>query len=64
MKYIQKNDGDLVISLTIDELVTISNALNEICNAFAVPEFQTRIGVSVEEAQGLLKKVGAILDNF
>ncbi len=47
------------------ELVLINNALNEILHGpAAIPawEFQTRTGVSVEEAELLLSRVGKALE--
>jgi hypothetical protein len=50
-------------TFTHDELVVISNALNEVCNglSFDDDEFQTRIGHSRATAQNLLKKIAKAL---
>lgn len=47
------------------ELVLVNNALNEILHgpdAIPAAEFQTRTGVSVEEAEVLLKRIGNALE--
>lgn len=52
----------MTINLTRDELLIINNALNEVCNGVDLEgEFDTRMGVSVEEARELLKKVDALV---
>jgi len=52
----------MTIELTRDELVTVNNALNEVCNGIDLKgEFSTRIGCSLQEARDLLAKVKALL---
>jgi hypothetical protein len=48
-----------LIELTLDEIATINNALNEICNGVGLPqsEFATRMGCSLEEARALLAEI-------
>jgi hypothetical protein len=48
----------LDVRLTLDELRIINNALNEICHGIELPEFETRIGASIERAKSLLNEVG------
>ena len=50
------------VLLTTDELLTISNALNEVCNGIDLPEFATRMGVERAIAECLLKHVSALYD--
>jgi len=45
------------VAFSVQELETLNNALNEICNGIDVPEFETRIGVKLEAAQSLLKSI-------
>jgi hypothetical protein len=50
------------IDLTLDELGTINNALNEVCNGLHLEgEFSTRMGCSLEEARALLAKISRII---
>jgi hypothetical protein len=55
-------DGGVCVFLTPDELLMISNALNEVCNGLDIPEFGTRMGVERDEALGLLKDVSELYD--
>lgn len=61
LKRIDESGGAFVV-VSHDELLTISNALNEVCNGLEIPEFATRIGVMREEALQLLGKVCAVYD--
>ena len=45
------------IELSEEELGTIGNCLNEVCNGIEVFEFQTRIGVTREAVQELLRMI-------
>jgi hypothetical protein len=45
------------IELTVKELALLSNALNEVRNGIDLPEFQTRLGASYQEADDLLMKL-------
>ncbi len=49
------------IRLSIDELLTIHQSLNEVCNGIDLFEFQTRIGVSREEVLHLMKIISQII---
>jgi hypothetical protein len=52
------------VKLSPEETVAINNALNELLHgpdAIDVSEFQTRVGVSRNEALQLLDKVGRLL---
>ena len=52
----------MTLELTRNELLTINSALNEVCNGIHLEgEFDTRMGVSIEEARELLRKVNALL---
>jgi hypothetical protein len=39
------------VSLTRAELVLLNNALNDVLNALNIPEFDTRLGASRQEAE-------------
>lgn len=53
-----------LVSLTRDELLTLNNALNEVCNGIHISDrdFQTRVGVERSIAAALLEQVGSALD--
>ena len=51
------------VQFSLDELLVVSNALNEVCNGIDVPEFHARIGASPDEAQRLLERLGEIIES-
>lgn len=63
MKTEKKTVGAATITLSVSELITINNALNEVCNALHVDEFQTRIGATIEEARELLSSINQVLQD-
>jgi hypothetical protein len=52
------------LSLAAGELLLLNNALNEVLNGIDVPEFDTRLGSSRENAQKLLLAVTTVLDKM
>jgi hypothetical protein len=52
------------LSLAAGELLLLNNALNEVLNGIDVPEFDTRLGSSRENAQKLLAALTALLDKM
>lgn len=62
------NDGlinrKIVTQFSIDELVTLNNALNEVCNGIKVSDFEVKLGVSRENAKSLLSSVSKMLDGL
>lgn len=60
-----KNDlTSAEVRLSIDELLTIHQSLNEVCNGIDLFEFQTRIGVSREEVLHLMKIISQIVNKI
>jgi hypothetical protein len=45
-----------------NELLLLTNALNEVCNGLDLPEFATRLGTERDEALQLLKSIGGLYD--
>lgn len=62
MKLIEIVDAEINISLSLEEMLVVNAALNEICNGIEVFEFETRIGKTREWVADLLEEVGNILD--
>ena len=60
MKLKSTVDDELILSVSVEELETMCNALNEVCNAFGKDDFQTRMGVTMEEAQILLIRISEV----
>ena len=54
----------VTLDMTESELLILSSALNEICNGIDVPEFDTRIGASKDDAASLLERVNSLLDKM
>lgn len=52
------------VSLSINELVAINNALNEICHGIDLFEFETRIGAPRQEVESLLKSIGSLIQQI
>jgi hypothetical protein len=49
------------VSFTKAELILLNNALNEVLDGLNIPEFDTRLGTSKQEAEELLHQIGLIL---
>jgi hypothetical protein len=64
MRVDQITSEGAIILVTKEELVTLSNALNEVCNGLDLPEFATRIGTSREEAESLLSTLSELYDRM
>jgi hypothetical protein len=63
MEFVEAKRAAVVVELSTDELGVLQNALNEILNgpeAIEDWEFQTRVGVSREEANALLDAVAGL----
>jgi hypothetical protein len=59
IKYLT-NSGALV-ELTSDEIRTMNNALNEVCNGVGLArEFDTRMGCTIEQARHLLSEISQL----
>jgi hypothetical protein len=52
------------VVLSPDDLLTICNALNEVCNGLDIPEFATRMGVMREDAMRLLKSCNGVYEKI
>ncbi len=61
MKTVSLEGGRALVELTCDDVATMNNALNQVCNGIHLEgEFDTRMGCSVEEAKGLLAKINRL----
>ena len=61
MQLLTNDSKSAEIQISIDELITIHQTLNEVCNGIDLFEFQTRIGVSREEVLHLMKEIKKII---
>jgi hypothetical protein len=53
----REQSGEFRLELSRVELGTLGNCLNEVCNGLDVPQFETRVGVSVEVVRQMLKQI-------
>jgi hypothetical protein len=54
MEVVESSNESITLRLAPDEVIMLSNALNEICNGIAISEFETRVGYTREEVARLL----------
>lgn len=64
MRVLQSGSDRATVELTMDDLLTFNNALNEVCNALDLAEFATRMGVELSEARALLRQVRDVLTSM
>lgn len=64
MEILSESSETADIRLSIDELNTFKNALNEVGNTLYVSEFKTRMGVSREEAIALAQSIYSLLEKL
>lgn len=54
-------DDEVVLAATRDELAALANAVNESIEAVEGWEFQTRLGVTLDDARALRSRIGELL---
>ena len=60
--HFRKYEGGIAnIELSLDELLIVNNALNEVCNGLDLEEFATRVGVQRDDALWLLRQVRDVI---
>lgn len=66
MKRLDANEAGVPVLVRKDELLLLSNALNEVCNGGVIEdwEFSTRLGVERSDAQRLLSELGSLIDSL
>jgi len=62
MKIDKVGENQFRLDLSSDELISISNCLNETIEAIDEFEFQTRVGVDLDNISSLIKLMHAALD--
>ena len=60
MNAIKIDNDKVILEISKDELGVLSNALNEVCNGIEVWEFDTRMGVRLENAKIILESLTSI----
>lgn len=56
MEVVESAHESITLRLATDEVIILSNALNEICNGIWISEFETRVGYTREEVERLLEQ--------
>jgi hypothetical protein len=64
VKAIEQKARSVVVELNDGDLELINNALNEVCNGIEIPEFDSRLGTSKNQALELLREIGNALANL
>jgi hypothetical protein len=64
MKVLAVSRQNVELRLAENELVMLNNALNEVCHALDLDEFEARMGASKEQARELLNAIGRLLDQM
>jgi len=64
MEVAQITKDAVLVSLSKDELEIVNSVLNEVCHGLRVPEFEKRMGASMDEAESLLHGVGKLIDKI
>ena len=60
MNVIQIEGDSATVTFTRNELGTLGNALNEVCDCVEEWEFQTRIGVTRREVEELMQEISNV----
>lgn len=65
MKLVSYNGSIFNLKLTKEELILAVGAINEVCNGIHIDDwdFETRLGVSKNEARAFLKKLNLLLSS-
>jgi hypothetical protein len=66
MRLLGEAEDQVDVRMSVDELMLVRNALDEMCNAmhFTETDFQTILGVQKIEAESLLRHLDAIVDRL
>jgi len=62
MKITKSADDEFQLTVTIDQMLILNNALNEVCNGIEVVEFETRLGASFGNVESMLGQIGSAID--
>lgn len=61
MEIVSRERNSVCVRMSLQEVWAVNNALNEVCNGIDVPEFETRMGVSMQQAEALLFNIQQVL---
>jgi len=64
MDLLQSTNRHAEIRCSLKDLLIINNALNEVCHGIDLPEFEIRMGTTLQNAKTLLGQVSVVIDNI
>lgn len=66
MKVVNIEKASVRLEFTVDELIGINNALNEICHNSDIDEndCHARLGIAYQETLELLKSIGRVIEKI
>ena len=64
VKLVRTEQDNACVEVSTQELLILNNALNEVCNGIHVPEFETRMGVSLQKVELLLGSIRLIMQEL
>jgi hypothetical protein len=64
VELIHSDQDKAIVEVSMQELLILNNALNEVCNGIDVPEFETRMGISLQEVDQLLGSIRLMLEKL
>jgi len=66
MKIVELKKSEVCLGFSVDELITLSNITNELCNGLDISdeEFETRVGVSHKTTLSLLGELLEVIDTL
>lgn len=57
MNEVVVTEHSITLQFAVDELETIHQALNEVCNGLTIVDFEARLGVPREDAERLMRQL-------
>ena len=64
MQLLNNNAHSAQLLISLDELYILHQSLNEVCHGIDLFEFETRMGASRKEVEGLMKSIRIIIEKL
>ena len=66
MRFLARDEDQVEVRLSVDELMLLKSALHEMCNGMQLGEndFQAILGAQRADAESLLRRIAGILDRL
>ena len=59
----ESSSSKIKVELSLEELLILNSALNEVCNGLDQFDFDTRMGASHDDVNALLSRVNFVIDS-